>query len=43
MEGFTKEELALIHETDSIMRVLTTEDDADLQILRAKRDRKSVV
>ena len=36
MEGFTKEELALIHETDSIMRVLTTEDDADLQILRAK-------
>ena len=34
MEGFTKDELVLIHGADSIMRVLTTEDAADRQILR---------
>ena len=35
-EGFTSEELALINEADSIMRVLTVEDEKDLEVLRAK-------
>lgn len=34
-EGFTKEELALIHGTDSTMRVLTIESEEDLSILRS--------
>lgn len=33
--GFTEEELSLIHEADSIMRVLTVCDPADLAVLRA--------
>lgn len=33
--GFTKEELALIHGADSIMRVLTIEDSLDNAVLRA--------
>ena len=34
--GFTAAELALINETDSIMRVLTVEDEKDLEVLRAQ-------
>lgn len=34
--GFTETELALIHGSDSIMRVLTIDDLADLSVLRAK-------
>ena len=33
--GFTETELALIHETDSIMRVLTIDDPSDLLVLRS--------
>ena len=33
--GFSKEELELIHGSDSIMRVLTIEDPADIFVLRA--------
>ena len=33
--GFSQEERKLIHSTDSTMRVLTIEDPADLQTLRA--------
>lgn len=33
-EGFSKEELALIHGADSLMRVLTIEDSLDLKVLR---------
>ena len=33
-KGFTEEELSLIHEADSIMRVLTVCDSADLAVLR---------
>ena len=35
-EGFTEAELELIHGSDSIMRVLTIDDLADLSVLRAK-------
>ena len=34
-EGFTAAELKIINGTDSIMRVLTIEDDSDLAVLRA--------
>lgn len=34
--GFTEAELELIHGSDSIMRVLTIDDLADLSVLRAK-------
>ena len=34
--GFTEAELALIHGSDSIMRVLTIDDLADISVLRAK-------
>ena len=33
--GFTETELALIHGTDSIMRVLTIDDPSDLLVLRS--------
>lgn len=33
--GFTEAELALIHDSDSIMRVLTIDDPEDLAVLRA--------
>ena len=33
--GFTEAELALIHDADSIMRVLTIDDPEDLAVLRA--------
>ena len=35
-EDFTETELALIHGSDSIMRVLTIDDLADISVLRAK-------
>lgn len=35
-DGFTAAELALIHGADSIMRVLTIDDLADLSVLRAE-------
>lgn len=35
-EGFSRQELALIHEADSIMRVLTIDSPADEAILRAR-------
>ena len=35
MEGFTTAELDIINGTDSIMRVLTIEDETDLKVLRA--------
>lgn len=34
--GFTKQELSLIHEADSIMRVLTVDNPEDSAVLRAK-------
>lgn len=34
--GFTKQELSLIHEADSIMRVLTVNNPEDSAVLRAK-------
>ena len=34
--GFTKQELSLIHEADSIMRVLTIDNPEDSAVLRAK-------
>lgn len=34
--GFTKQELSLIHEADSIMRVLTVDNPEDSVVLRAK-------
>lgn len=34
-KGFNSEELAIINGADSIMRVLTVEDEADLAVLRA--------
>ena len=34
-EGFTKEEISLIQDVDSIMRVLTIDNDADCIVLRA--------
>ena len=34
--GFTSAELALINEADSIMRVLTIENEKDLEVLRAQ-------
>lgn len=35
-EGFSPEELAIIEGADSLLRVLTIEDEADLKILRSK-------
>lgn len=35
-KGFSEAELALIHNADSIMRVLTIEDSMDLKVLRNK-------
>lgn len=35
-ENFTQQELALIHEADSIMRVLTIDNQDDAAVLRAK-------
>ena len=34
-KSFTKEELAIIHGTDSIMRVLTIESEEDMSVLRS--------
>ena len=36
--GWTREESALIFESDSVMRVLTIEDPSDLAVLRAQTD-----
>lgn len=35
-EGFTSTELTLINEAESIMRVLTIDDERDLEVLRSK-------
>lgn len=35
-EGFSPEELAIIEGADSLLRVLTIEDEADLKVLRSK-------
>ena len=40
--GFTETELAMIHEADSIMRVLTIDNDEDSAVLRAKSSDLSI-